>query len=380
MEHESTFKQLPKFSVGVGDRFGREGVAQLRAMQMAAAAGLPLCPIIGTKPADTRRAADEAVKAAGWTGPYFVDADHISMANVDPFIDHSDFFTIDVAANIGKPADAAKMQAFVEENAEAAQSGLRIAGIERAIVMTREDLRKVAARFLRATEAAGETYRHVAQRRAGRPFAVEVSMDEVPEPQTPGELYYVVKLLAAQRVPLQTLAPKFTGRFNKGVDYVGDAAAFAREFEEDALVLAHCAREFGLPAGLKLSVHSGSDKFALYPLIGAALRKTGRGVHLKTAGTTWLEECVGLASSGDDEAVAIVRDVCVAAMGRIDELCAPYADVIDIRRERLPSVEELRGWSGERDIRCRKRLVEELPAAGSLTLRDMEIRIVYEFL
>ena len=88
---------------------------------------------------------------------------------------------------------------------------------------------------------------------------------------------------------MQTIAPKFTGRFNKGVDYVGDLDQFAREFEEDLLVIDFAVKEFGLPKELKLSVHSGSDKFSIYPIIAEAIAKYDKGIHLNTAGTTWLE-------------------------------------------------------------------------------------------
>ncbi|MFX9150233.1 tagaturonate epimerase family protein, partial [Acinetobacter baumannii] len=85
--------------------------------------------------------------------------------------------------------------------------------------------------------------------------------------------------LAAEGIPLQTIAPKFTGRFNKGVDYVGDVRQFEKEFNDDLAVIAFAVKAFGLPASLKLSVHSGSDKFSIYPAIRKALRRIDAGVH-----------------------------------------------------------------------------------------------------
>jgi len=123
-------------------------------------------------------------------------------------------------------------------------------------------------------------------------------MDETAAPQLPAELLIVLAALADEKIPLQTVAPKFSGRFNKGVEYVGDPQAFLKEFREDVAVVAYAVAHFGLPADLKLSIHSGSDKFALYRGIGQIIRETGAGVHLKTAGTTWLEELVGLAEAG----------------------------------------------------------------------------------
>jgi hypothetical protein len=154
-------------------------------------------------------------------------------------------------------------------------------------------------------------------------------------------------MLADKGVPAQTIAPKFTGRFNKGVDYTGDVAQFAKEFEEDVLVIDFAVKEFGLPAELKLSVHSGSDKFSIYPVMAAVIQKYDKGIHVKTAGTTWLEEVIGLALAGG-KALEAAKFIYTEALGRKDELCAPYADVIDIDAEKLPTPAEVAGWSSEK--------------------------------
>jgi hypothetical protein len=130
------------------------------------------------------------------------------------------------------------------------------------------------------------------------------------------------------------------------VDYVGDLGQFEKEFNDDLAVIAFAVKEFGLPADLKLSVHSGSDKFSIYPAIRRALKRTGAGLHIKTAGTTWLEELIGLASAGG-EALALAKEVYAQAMARFDELCGPYATVIEIDKSRLPTVEEVFRWTGE---------------------------------
>jgi hypothetical protein len=100
-------------------------------------------------------------------------------------------------------------------------------------------------------------------------------MDETDSPQTPVELLFILAAMGREKIPLQTIAPKFTGRFNKGVDYVGDLTQFEKEFNDDLAVIAYAVREFGLPENLKLSVHSGSDKFSIYPIIHRAIVKTG---------------------------------------------------------------------------------------------------------
>jgi hypothetical protein len=340
--------------MGVGDRFARQGVAQLRALARAAEDGLNVVPvwnksnrehtIIGTTPDDVRREADAAVAAVGWNGGYHVDADHIGLANVDRFIPGSDFFTLDVADFTGEAAPAEDIRAFTDTYASYAGE-LAIEGLGRPLSITPAQIEAAARQFLLAVKEAGKIYRHIESVKGAGAFITEVSMDETHAPQSPIEMLFILAAIADEGIPAQTIAPKFTGRFNKGVDYVGDLAAFEREFVADLAVIRFAVARFGLPANLKLSVHSGSDKFSIYPIIGRALRATNAGLHLKTAGTTWLEELIGLAESGG-EGLSIARTVYRAAHGRFDELCGPYATVIDIDRDALPSPDTVDGWDG----------------------------------
>ena len=311
---------IGKYSFGIGDRFAHEGINQLKALIEAEKQfGVHFVPvwnksnrehqIVGTDPMETRREADEAVRALGYKDQYFVDADHINLGNVDRFIEASDFFTIDVADYIGKKGS-------VEE------------------------------RFLPAIREAGKIYRHIAEKKGEGNFVTEVSMDEVDEAQTPDELRFILKALADEKIPVQTIAPKFTGRFNKGVDYRGDLARFEKEFEQDLQVIAEAVKEYGLPENLKLSIHSGSDKFSIYPIMGRLIRKYDTGIHIKTAGTTWLEENIGLAVA-DPDALALAKRIYVNALGRMEELTVPYATVIDIDVAELPSPEEVEKWDAE---------------------------------
>ena len=322
---------------------------------MAAVHGVAITPvwnksfrdhgIIGTTPEDTRRAADAAAKKAGWRQPYFLDADHIGLHNVAGFIASCDFFTIDVADEIWKAVGQDEIETLVASCLRLVGT-IRVPGLSTPIEVTDELVRRMAAKYLSAIKQAGDIHRHIAARKAGASFVVEVSMDESAEPQSPTELLFILACLAAEGVPVHTIAPKFTGRFNKGVDYVGDVATFAREFENDVAVAGFAAKEFGLPADLKLSVHSGSDKFSLYRAINDVLRKRNAGVHLKTAGTTWLEELIGLASAGD-HGLGLAKEVYRHALDRLDELCGPYAAVVSIERGKLPDAGTVRSWTAQ---------------------------------
>lgn len=350
--------RISKYSFGTGDRFAHQGEAQLSALIKARKElGIDFTPvwnksnrehnIVHSEPIDTRREADAAVKALGYTGPYFVDADHINMNNVDRFIDCSDFFTIDVADYIGKAAPADDIDAFVKRNAKYVGK-LTIPGIAEPFDITEKLLRENAEKFLFAAQEAGRIYRHIAEVKGADNFVPEVSMDEVDEAQTPIEMFLILSALAGEKVPAQTIAPKFTGRFNKGVDYVGNVAQFTKEFEQDLLVIDFAVKEFGLPDNLKLSIHSGSDKFTIYPIMGDLIRKYDKGIHVKTAGTSWLEELIGLAMADDAQALKMAKAVYKGAYDRFDELCAPYATVIDIDRSKLPTIEEVESWSGKK--------------------------------
>jgi hypothetical protein len=346
---------LEKYSFGIGDRFCHQGKAQLSALMKAKEHGLSITPvwnkshrehtIIGTKPADTRQEALDAVNALQWDGSYFVDADHIGQGNVDQFIESSDFFTLDVADFIAQPADKTDIDAFVKKYSKYIGS-LTIDGIEHTIDITEERIRAISGKFLLAVRQAGVIYRHIAEAKGAGSFITEVSMDETDQPQTPVEMLFILAAIADEGIPAQTIAPKFTGRFNKGVDYVGDVTTFAKEFEEDLAVVAFAAGEFGLPGSLKLSIHSGSDKFSIYAPIAAALKKFDAGLHVKTAGTTWLEELIGLAMAAPD-GLSIAKEIYTKALDRFDELCGPYATVIDIDTAELPTAEQVDTWDGQ---------------------------------
>jgi len=355
----SVVLKLEKFSFGVGDRFAHQAKAQLHAFQMLAERGVDVVPVwnksnrehllIGSEPQSVFEAAQSAVNALGWRKGWHVDADHIRLETVDRFLASSDFFTIDVADSIGVAASDEAVEAFASHHQELIGT-VEIAGIAEPLQLSQADLRTTAARYIRAVEQAGIIYRHIAAHKGGKDeFITEVSMDETDSPQTPPQLLVILAALADAGVHAQTIASKFTGRFNKGVDYVGNVTQFEKEFSDDLVVIAHAVANYHLPENLKLSVHSGSDKFSLYPIIRRALERTGAGVHLKTAGTTWLEELIGLAEAGGD-GLGLAKEIYAQALEHIDELCAPYASVIDIDPTRLPSALAVARWSADQFV------------------------------
>ncbi len=299
--------------------------------------------IIQSRPDDVRAEADAAVAALSFAGAYYVDADHIGLKTVDAYVASSDFFTLDVADFTGKAAQHDSIEVFLKAVHRYIGS-LSITGIDRPFELTEQIVREAASKFLLAVQEAGRIYRHVEHRKGRENFVTEISVDETDAPQSPVELFLILAMIAEEAIPVQTIAPKFTGRFNKGVNYVGNLAQFEREFDEDLSVIHFAIHEFGLPESLKLSVHSGSDKFSIYPIINRLVKKHDAGLHVKTAGTTWLEEVIGLAESGG-EGLELVKEIYSQAHAHFSELIAPYSTVIDIDSGKLPDPKSVMSWN-----------------------------------
>lgn len=347
--------ELEKYSFGVGDRFGHEGVAQLRALRKAADRGLRIVPvwnkshrehaIVGTEPESTRVEADAAVLDMGWQDSYYVDADHITLTNIDPYLSSSDYFTIDIADYIHKPvAGQTKVSLLI---LLAQFRGLhKIAELLRPVEITDSAIERFADTYLYGVIEAGRIYRHIAERKGPGSFITEVSIDEARDSQTAAELLLILIGLALEGVPVQALAPKFPGSFLKGIDYVGDARQFDTCFADYLAVISYAVRSLDLPRNLKLSIHTGSDKFTLYPLMHRAIQRADAGIHLKTAGTTWLEELSGLASSSGG-GLKFAKEIYRESFFRCNDLSKPYLAIINIDGNQLPSPELVESWSSE---------------------------------
>src|SRR5664279_3148568 len=159
--------ELGKYSLGIGDRFSLQGIAQLRGIIRANKTGLEISPVwnksnrehlyVHSHPADVRKEADAAVAALGFKGKYFVDADHINLSTVAPFVETADFFTLDVASFIGKESSESAVKSFTASCAKYLEE-LNIPGINHPIEVTEDLLVRISRKFLAATQQASEIY------------------------------------------------------------------------------------------------------------------------------------------------------------------------------------------------------------------------------
>ena len=289
-------------SFGFGDRLGLATPGHIASVK-----GTKFSPIFaqqsvrenartGRTPQQVMDAAGRAVDAAKWDGPWGADADHLkTVEDLPPFVEAGyTFFTVDPGEYVDNAADSdapdvlkRKAAAFInwdqlsmlylDQNGEQAWGDFEAVSLQRAMVKYDRAIQHAASMFKRLSDLTES-------------FDFEVSVDETDSPTTPLEHFFIANELTRLGVRFTSLAPRFIGRFEKGVDYIGDLNALDAELAKHAAVTAH----FGT---YKLSLHSGSDKFSVYPLVA---KYWGECIHVKTAGTSYLEALRVLASHEPD--------------------------------------------------------------------------------
>lgn len=283
-------------SIGCGDRLGLATPGHIRAVRKGDMAGVFAQQSI-REMQRCGRSAQDVIDDATWgvlqmdyRDGYGSDADHLKhIADIDDCIDAGfTGFTLDpnehvdnAAHHAGPVALQARFAALPRDDLEAGPEDLRQRYLGSSPVgpIDEETLLRASGKYSRAIAHVALLARHIEQRFQGRPFDLEVSVDETDTPTSPAEHYFIASELRRLGLRVDGLAPRFIGNFEKGVDYIGDLARFEADFAAHARI----ARELG---PYKLSIHTGSDKFSIYPPIQ---RHAGALVHLKTAGTSWLE-------------------------------------------------------------------------------------------
>lgn len=327
-------------SVGFGDRLGLSTPGHVRAMRATlqrASRPTDIVPIFaqqsvrenartGRMPQQVLDDATWGLFQAGWREPWGADADHLkTTTDVDEFIaagytlytvDPGDH--VDSGAHTAPPAEVeAKVQALPWGTLEDTARDMAHRYLDRSFdlgeawfTLDQETLWRAAAKYGRAIAHTVRMYRHLAARMQEGDFELEVSVDETEAPTSLEEHVFVATELRRLGVRWVSLAPRYIGRFEKGVDYIGDLGEFEAELAKHAAI----ARALG---PYKLSIHSGSDKFSIYPIVA---RLTEGLVHLKTAGTSYLEALRALAQADP----ALFRQVLAFARARYGEDRATY--------------------------------------------------------
>jgi hypothetical protein len=277
-------------SFGFGDRLGLATPGHIAAVR-----GTKFAPVFaqqsvrenartGRTPQQVMDDARRAVEDAGWDAPWGADADHLkTIDDIPPFIAAGyTFFTVDPGEYVDNAADSDSPDALRGKTAAYDWDELSALYLcdddEQAWGrFDTETLMRAVAKYGKAIQHAVDMFRRLSEVKDG--FDFEVSVDETDSPTTPAEHFFIANELTRRGVKFTSLAPRFIGRFEKGVDYIGDLTALDAELARHAMVTAHFGR-------YKLSLHSGSDKFSVYPLLA---RYWGDRIHVKTAGTSYLE-------------------------------------------------------------------------------------------
>ncbi len=320
-------------TVGTGDRLGLATPAHVRAVR-----GTGLRPIFaqqsiremtrtGRTPDDVMDTAVFGVFEEGYRDGFGADADHLkTKQDIDATVAAGfTMFTIDPGDHVDNDAQAADMDLLKEKLAALPWPALKINSEDlcrrfigqscrlpddSVITLDEEAFFRAASKYGRALAHTAEMYRHVKEKMGARPFELEMSVDETATPTSVAEHVFVASELQRLGVRWVSLAPRFVGEFEKGVDYIGDLAEFERTFAQHVAVAQH----FG---PYKISIHSGSDKFSIYPI---ASRLAGDLVHLKTAGTSYLEALRAIARIDP----GFLREIMAFAIERYPEDRASY--------------------------------------------------------
>jgi len=316
-------------SLGLGDRLGIATAGHARAVRGTGLAtyfcqqSIREMTRTGRTPRQVQATASLGALQAGWRGGYGSDADHLKTpSDVDYCLDAGfTMFTFDPGDHVDDEADAldaaglrSRYTALPWADLEISPDDCRALYADKSFALkdgpsleiSEEALLRAAAKYAPAVAHVVSMYRYLAEKaRKGR-FEMEVSVDETNSPTTVAEHYYVAAELRRLGLEWVSLAPRFVGRFEKGVDYIGDLEELRAALNGHAAV----ARTLG---PYKLSIHSGSDKFSVYPLAAEA---AGGLVHVKTAGTSYLEALRALAAGADRE---LFREILAFALDRYEE-------------------------------------------------------------
>lgn len=336
-------------SAGMGDRIGLATPGHIRAVR---ATGEKVAPIFAQQSMremtrtnrSPRQVMDDAlwgIFQEGWRGGFGADADHLKTTeDIDTCLQAGfTFFTIDPGAYVDdrsmelSTSELGEVAASLPRDIQPAATGLigkhfSFKGLQ--IHFDTTTLLRAVVKYGRAIAHVAAMYRHLVNAAGECPFELEVSVDETNQPTSHAEHLYITHELSRQGVKWISLAPRYVGRFEKGVEYIGNREAFDSDLRGHAAI----ARQFG---PYKLSLHSGSDKFSIYP---AFMHRTQGQAHLKTAGTSYLEALRTLAM-GD---VDLFREIYAFARQNYEVDKASYH--VSASLERAPKVEMVEDWPG----------------------------------
>lgn len=304
-------------SIGCGDRLGLATPGHIYALRSCDANVAPIFAQQSIREmARTDRTPqmvmDDAmwgVFEAGWHAGFGADADHLKTTDdIDRCVAAGfTFYTFDPGLYVDNEYAPGKLAFLPWSELELSQTDVESRYANRFDIAT---IQRAFVKYGRAIAHITHLYRHLQSAMAANSFEVEVSVDETELPTSHAEHYIIAGELQRLGVEWVSLAPRFVGRFEKGVDYIGDLG----EFEKDWVGHVAVAKEWG---DYKLSLHSGSDKFSIYPITAAT---TDKRIHLKTAGTSYLEALRTVAHSNRE----LFQSIYLYAHERYNEDRASY--------------------------------------------------------
>ncbi len=335
-----------KKSAGCGDRLGLATPGHIRAIRHSSMAPILAQQSIrenartGRTPQEVMDDAMWGVFQEGWRDGFGADADHLkTTADIDSCAAAGfTFYTIDPSEHVDNEANTAPFDVLQTKIEASPWADLETSWMDTQsrfykpidlgdfkLTVDAGDLLRATAKYGRVVAHTVRMYRHLENVMNGKPFELEMSVDESETVTTLAEHIYIANELKRLGVKWVSLAPRYVGDFEKGVDYIGDSNEFERSFARHLSV----AKTYG---PYKLSLHSGSDKFSIYPI---ASRVAGELVHLKTAGTSYLEALRAIGKVDPE----LFRDIAAFARGRYPVDRASYHVSAEV--DKMPDVAKM---------------------------------------
>jgi len=345
---------LGKYSMGIGDKFGKQSRAQLTAFEMASFAGVEITPVwnksereyqvTGTTPYMARQTVEKAVSTVKWTKPYFLNADGVSLSNIQEFTNDCNFFTVDALLFANDQCPENDITRFCDDFSEYLEN-IKVQGQKESFAITKAQIKVFAQNYLPVLNGIIAVNQFLKERK-GVNFILEISFANSDKELPTNDIFYLLAALSFKKISVQVFSTRLPGLFCNGIDFMGDVKNTLDTVEANILAINLAKRIFALPDDLKLGLHNASDKFSLYPGIGKLLRKYNAGIHVKTSGTSWLEECIGLAKANEDS-LDLIKTIYSLALYRSEKLSKLYGKHLSINQSKLPSTLEMVGWNAD---------------------------------
>lgn len=346
---------LGKYSIGFNNSITHPEIAQLAAIQLATNNGIQITPVwnktytehLQTKStaAEFQNYIEESRKQANWKADYFIDSENITNENIEFFLPHCNYFTFSISDFISnKPTDDKINK--LHKLANTFFGTIVIDELSKPISFTENDINLFADKYLGAIENISKLHQVIQNKKGNGNYLVEISAFDLDAPLSTIETFFLFASLFIEKIPVTVFTPRFSGQILRSIDFIGNIQVFENKLVTNANLLESIKKQFNFSSDLKIGIHQACDKPSLYPIINKVIKQANVGIHIKTAGSTWLTDCTALIQINEDT-LDLVKSIYAIALNQIDLLSKSYINKLKIDKTKLPTSAEMFMWPSE---------------------------------